>query len=79
MDWHSEHVVHVPAGALPSEKELAIVPGATHLFEEPGALDEVADLAGSMVLAPSDFGQIGVEVLTVGAWITGPGIICTGP
>ncbi|MER8396779.1 dienelactone hydrolase family protein [Mesorhizobium sp. M1405] len=31
--------------ALRSEKELAIVPGATHLFEEPGALDEVADLA----------------------------------
>jgi pimeloyl-ACP methyl ester carboxylesterase len=27
-------------------KELAIVPGATHLFEEPGALDEVAALAG---------------------------------
>ena len=28
------------------EKELAIVPGATHLFEEAGALDEVAQLAG---------------------------------
>ena len=27
------------------EKELAIVPGATHLFEEPGALEEVARLA----------------------------------
>lgn len=26
-------------------KELAIVPGATHLFEEPGALEEVARLA----------------------------------
>ena len=26
-------------------KQLAIVPGATHLFEEPGALDEVAVLA----------------------------------
>jgi putative phosphoribosyl transferase len=26
-------------------KELIIVPGATHLFEEPGALDEVARLA----------------------------------
>jgi putative phosphoribosyl transferase len=23
-----------------------IVPGATHLFEEPGALERVADLAG---------------------------------
>jgi putative phosphoribosyl transferase len=29
------------------EAELAIVPGATHLFEEPGALAEVARLAGS--------------------------------
>jgi putative phosphoribosyl transferase len=25
--------------------ELEIVPGATHLFEEPGTLDEVASLA----------------------------------
>jgi dienelactone hydrolase len=32
---------------LRSEKRLAIVPGATHLFEEPGALDEVARLAAS--------------------------------
>lgn len=30
---------------LRAEKELSIVPGATHLFEEPGALDEVARLA----------------------------------
>jgi pimeloyl-ACP methyl ester carboxylesterase len=28
-----------------SEKRLAIVPGATHLFEEPGALETVAELA----------------------------------
>jgi dienelactone hydrolase len=28
-----------------AEKQLVIVPGATHLFEEPGALDEVARLA----------------------------------
>ena len=28
-----------------SEKQMVIVPGATHLFEEPGALDEVARLA----------------------------------
>ena len=27
---------------LQCEKELSVVPGATHLFEEPGALDEVA-------------------------------------
>lgn len=31
--------------ALRCEKELAIVPGATHLFEEPGKLEEVAELA----------------------------------
>ena len=27
------------------EKQLVIIPGATHLFEEPGALEEVARLA----------------------------------
>jgi len=30
---------------LRAEKQLVIVPGATHLFEEPGALEEVARLA----------------------------------
>lgn len=30
---------------LRAEKEMTIVPGATHLFEEPGALEEVARLA----------------------------------
>lgn len=33
------------AAALRCENRLAVVPGATHLFEEPGALDTVADLA----------------------------------
>ncbi|OZM77219.1 dienelactone hydrolase family protein [Pseudonocardia sp. MH-G8] len=28
------------------ERRLVVVPGATHLFEEPGTLDQVADLAG---------------------------------
>jgi len=28
------------------EKELAVVPGATHLFEEPGTLERAAELAG---------------------------------
>jgi len=32
-------------GSLRAEKGLAVVPGATHLFEEPGALEEVARLA----------------------------------
>jgi pimeloyl-ACP methyl ester carboxylesterase len=31
--------------ALNSPNELAVVPGATHLFEEPGSLEEVARLA----------------------------------
>ncbi|MDX2252503.1 MAG: alpha/beta hydrolase [Nitrospira sp.] len=31
---------------LPCEKKLVIVPGATHLFEEPGTLEQVADHAG---------------------------------
>jgi putative phosphoribosyl transferase len=30
---------------MPAERELVIVPGATHLFEEPGALEAVAGLA----------------------------------
>lgn len=31
-------------------KELSIVPGATHLFEEPGALEQVASLAASWLV-----------------------------
>jgi dienelactone hydrolase len=30
---------------IPAAKKLVIVPGATHLFEEPGALEQVAELA----------------------------------
>jgi putative phosphoribosyl transferase len=30
---------------LRCEKRLAVIPGATHLFEEPGALEAVARLA----------------------------------
>jgi putative phosphoribosyl transferase len=32
---------------LPSEKKLRVVPGASHLFSEPGALEAVASLAGA--------------------------------
>ncbi|HEY4086504.1 MAG TPA: alpha/beta family hydrolase [Bryobacteraceae bacterium] len=32
---------------LPGEKKLEIVPGASHLFEEPGTLEQVADLAAN--------------------------------
>ncbi|NED96509.1 hypothetical protein G1H11_14460 [Phytoactinopolyspora alkaliphila] len=36
---------------LPETCELEVIPGATHLFEEPGALDDVARLAGDWFLA----------------------------
>ena len=45
---------------LPAEKELAVVPGASHLFEEPGTLEQVAGLARDWFLrhltggAPAD-------------------------
>jgi pimeloyl-ACP methyl ester carboxylesterase len=32
---------------LPAGSDLAVVPGASHLFEEPGALDQVATLAAA--------------------------------
>lgn len=35
---------------LTCEKELVVVPHATHLFEEPGALEQVADLAARWFL-----------------------------
>lgn len=38
------------ATKLTAPYEVVVVPGATHLFEEPGALDEVARLAGSWFL-----------------------------
>jgi putative phosphoribosyl transferase len=37
--------------ALRCQNELVVVPGATHLFEEPGALDTVAGLARDWFLA----------------------------
>lgn len=43
-----EHVIDLnqqAAAQLPRVRRLEIVPGATHLFEEPGALATVADLA----------------------------------
>ena len=36
---------------LGGPSELAVVPGATHLFEEPGALDAVAQVAGDWLLS----------------------------
>jgi dienelactone hydrolase len=46
---HDEPVIALNREALvrlgAGEKQLVIIPGATHLFEEPGALEEVARLA----------------------------------
>ncbi|MCM0675550.1 alpha/beta fold hydrolase [Micromonospora phytophila] len=37
--------------ALPDSAELTVVPGATHLFEEPGTLEQVADAAADWFAA----------------------------
>jgi putative phosphoribosyl transferase len=47
---HDEMVIELNQDAyaqLRCEKELRVIPGATHLFEEPGALEQVADLAAA--------------------------------
>ena len=36
--------------SLSCEKALEVVPGATHLFEEPGALEQVAEMASDWFL-----------------------------
>jgi len=36
---------------IPAKKRLDVIPRATHLFEEPGALERVAQLAGELFLA----------------------------
>ena len=46
---HDEPVIEMNQAAyhlLTCEKKLIIVPGATHLFEEPGTLEQVAEYAG---------------------------------
>lgn len=40
--------------AIPAECEVAVVPGATHLFEEPGTLEQVAALARDWFLGHLD-------------------------
>jgi putative phosphoribosyl transferase len=44
-DWQVLELNERAARLLRCEHEVAIVPGATHLFEEPGALERVAELA----------------------------------
>jgi putative phosphoribosyl transferase len=36
---------------LNCENRLAVIPDATHLFEEPGALEQVAELAGDWFIS----------------------------
>jgi putative phosphoribosyl transferase len=45
-DWQVLELNEQAARLLRCEREVAIVPGATHLFEEPGTLERVAELAG---------------------------------
>lgn len=44
-DWPVISMNQEAFDALLGEKEMQIIPGATHLFEEPGALEEAARLA----------------------------------
>lgn len=44
-DWQVLELNERAARHLRCEHEVAIIPGATHLFEEPGALERVAELA----------------------------------
>jgi alpha-beta hydrolase superfamily lysophospholipase len=44
-DTHVLRLNEEAAGRLRTPPTLHVVPGATHLFEEPGALDEVTEAA----------------------------------
>ncbi|HEY7780158.1 MAG TPA: dienelactone hydrolase family protein [Ktedonobacterales bacterium] len=62
--------------ALTCEKRLVVVPGASHLFEEPGALERVADLALHWLTRylapgrthPTHAGALDDEELASGPW-----------
>jgi putative phosphoribosyl transferase len=49
-DWNVLEFNDEAATLLGGPHELAVVPGAGHLFEEPGAMDRVAELAGGWFL-----------------------------
>jgi pimeloyl-ACP methyl ester carboxylesterase len=51
---------------ISGRKELVIVPGATHLFEEPGALEAVARLAGDWFVR-----HLGAPPAEAGVWEPG--------
>jgi len=50
-DSHVLHLNRLALNALQCKKHLEIVPGASHLFEEAGALGQVAELAASWFTA----------------------------
>ncbi len=49
-DWQVLRLNEEAARLMRCEHEVAVVPGATHLFEEPGALERVSELAGHWFL-----------------------------
>ena len=61
-DWQVLELNELAARELRCEHEVAIVPGATHLFEEPGALERVSDLASHWFL--THFARRDSSVLT---------------
>ena len=63
-DWQVLELNEQAAKLMRCEHELAVVPGATHLFEEPGALERVAELAAAWLFRPS--GEGGREDTAVG-------------
>ena len=48
-DTFDFEIVTPASSMLSLQAELVIIPGATHLFEEPGALEEVARLAADQL------------------------------
>lgn len=55
-DWQVLELNEQAAALLRCEHEVAIVPGATHLFEEPGALERVSELAADWFARHSPVG-----------------------
>jgi len=58
IELNKQAMMHMPAN---TEKELKIIQGATHLFEEPGKLEEVADLAKNWFLDHLETSMPGME------------------